>query len=253
MPPLVIAHRGASGTCPENTLVSFRRAVELGSPMIELDVGLTRDDVVVVLHDDTLDRTTTGRGPLRAATFAEIEQLDAGAWFSPAFAGERVPTLAAVLEAVPISINVELKSGPDDGLEARALEAVRAAGASDRVVWSSFDWARLERLRRLDASANLAVLCARTRRSRVLDCVRRVGARGLHIRNGATAGAWIGAGHEMGVEVRVWTVNSLAHFARLGAAGADAVFTDFPERFLQPDRAPGRPIVPRASGRKGQS
>jgi len=253
MPPLVIAHRGASGTCPENTLAAFRHAVALGATMIELDVQLTRDGVVVVLHDDTLDRTTTGRGPLHLATLAEVERLDAGTWFDPRFAGERVPTLAAVLCEVPVRVNVELKSGDDDGLEARALEVVHAAGAGARVVWSSFDWNRLERLRRLDASAELAVLCHGTRRARALECVRRVGARALHVRNGATTGRWIVAGHAADLEVRVWTVNSLAHFARLTTAGADAVFTDFPERFLQPDRAPGRPIVSRASGRKGQS
>jgi len=253
MPPLVIAHRGASGTCPENTLAAFRQAVALGATMIELDVQLTRDGCVVVLHDDTLDRTTNGRGPLRRATLAEVERLDAGAWFDPRFAGEPVPTPAAVLCAVPVRVNVELKSGDDDGLEARALEVVHAAGASERVVWSSFDWARLERLRRLDASAEVAVLCHGTRRARALECVRRVRARALHVRNGALTWRWIDAGHAADLEVRVWTVNSQAHFARLEAAGADAVFTDFPERFLQPDRAPGRPIVSREPGRKGQS
>jgi glycerophosphoryl diester phosphodiesterase len=247
MLPRVIAHRGASGTCPENTLAAFRQAVAFGATMIELDVQLTRDDAVVVLHDDTLDRTTDGRGLLRRKTLADVRRLDAGAWFAPEFAGERVPTLAEVLRDVAVAINVELKSGADDGLEARALDLVQAAGAGGRVVWSSFDWPRLERLRRLDSSAEVAVLCARTRRARALDCVRRVGARALHVRNGADTPAWIAAGHDAGLLVRVWTVNSQAHFSRLASAGADAVFTDFPERFLQPVRAPGRPTVPRAT------
>src|SRR4029077_5147965 len=99
MEPLVIAHRGASGTCPENTLAGFRRAAELGAPMVELDVQLTRDGEGVVIHDVTLDRTTDGSGPVADHPRAEIERLDAGAWFGPTFRGERVPTLARVLDA----------------------------------------------------------------------------------------------------------------------------------------------------------
>src|SRR5262245_679720 len=114
---LVIAHRGASGTCPENTLAAFRRAVEVGADMIELDVQLTRDDAVVVMHDWTLDRTTDGSGAVGERALDELRPLDAGRWFAPEFAGERVPTLAAVLDAVPIPINVELKPRGEDGLE----------------------------------------------------------------------------------------------------------------------------------------
>src|SRR3990172_9877913 len=97
MAPVVIAHRGASGSCPENTLAAFRRAAALGADMIELDVQLTRDGEVVVIHDWTLDRTTSGTGPVRACSLAELRRLDAGAWFDAAFAGERVPTLGEVL------------------------------------------------------------------------------------------------------------------------------------------------------------
>ena len=87
MRPRVIAHRGASGTRPENTLVAFRRAAELGADMIELDVQRTRDGAVVVIHDWTLDRTTTGRGPVGDRSLAELRGLDAGSWFDPQFCG----------------------------------------------------------------------------------------------------------------------------------------------------------------------
>src|SRR4029450_436821 len=145
----VIAHRGASGTCPENTLPAFRRAVELGVPMVELDVQLTRDGHPVVIHDSTLERTTSGYGAVRRRTLAEIAALDAGRWVAPALAGTRAPALGDVLATIPIRINVELKAIGGDGLEHRALQAVEEAGALGRVVFSSFHPSTLERLRGL--------------------------------------------------------------------------------------------------------
>jgi glycerophosphoryl diester phosphodiesterase len=228
----VIAHRGASGTRPENTLVAFRRAVELGAHMIELDVQCTRDGAVVVIHDETLDRTTDGAGPLRNQTLAELAELDAGRWFDPAYAGERIPTLDAVLRAVPIAVNVELKPTGDDGLERRTLEVVEAAGAMQRVVFSSFAAESLVRLRALSPSAELAVLWDRTAIAGALRVADGVAARALHIRTSRSAPSGIAAGHAAGLAVRVWTVNTRAVLGPLEAAGVDAVFTDYPERFL---------------------
>ena len=110
--PRVIAHRGFSGVAPENTLAAFRRAIEIGADMIEVDVALTGDGHVVCLHDETLDRTTDGQGLLAAATFEEVRRLDAGSWFAPELAGEKVPTLAEVLDLARgrILVNVEIKS-----------------------------------------------------------------------------------------------------------------------------------------------
>jgi glycerophosphoryl diester phosphodiesterase len=90
---LVIAHRGASGHAPENTLASFRRAVSLGATFIETDLQLTRDTRFVAIHDDTVDRTTNGKGRVHDLTLTELRRLDAGSWFGSEFTGERVPTL----------------------------------------------------------------------------------------------------------------------------------------------------------------
>src|SRR5262249_45011823 len=229
----VIAHRGASGTAPENTLPAFRRAVALGAEMIELDVQLSRDGYPVVIHDWTLDRTTSGRGQVRRRTLAEIAALDAGSWFAPAFAGTRVPTLDEVLAEIPIRVNVELKASGDDGLERRAFEAVDRAHAFGRVVFSSFDPASLSRLRALSSGAELAVLWAGRSVTRALAVATRVRARSLHVRKSGTVWKAIAVGHDAGLSVRVWTVNTPVDFARLTDAGADGVFTDYPERFLQ--------------------
>jgi len=229
---LVIAHRGASGTCPENTLAAFRRAEQLGAGMIELDVQLTRDGRVVVMHDWTLERTTDGSGAVRDWTLAELRARDAGAWFAPAFRGERVPTLAEVLAAVRLPVNVELKPVGDDGLEGCALEVVERGAALDRVVFSSFAPSALEGLRRRSSAAEIAVLWEREPIAEGLRLAERVGARALHLRKDAVDGAAMRAAAGAGLPVRAWTVNDpgeTAHLVDLGVAG---IFTDFPERFL---------------------
>jgi glycerophosphoryl diester phosphodiesterase len=230
---LVIAHRGASGTRPENTMVAFRRAQEIGAQMIELDVQLSRDGEVVVMHDWTLARTTDGRGRVATRTLAELRRLDAGSWFDTDYAGEGVPTLREVLDSIGLPVNVELKARGDDGLEGRAVDVVRAAGAQDRVVFSSFHPESLVRLRRLSPSAAIAVLWSRRHLTMALRLAGRVGATALHIRKDAAAPAEVRAALSDGLAVRAWTVNDPGESARLAAAGVSGVFTDFPERFLQ--------------------
>lgn len=230
---LVIAHRGASGTRPENTLVAFRRAQELGAPMIELDVQLTRDREVVVIHDRTLARTTDGRGLVARRTLAELRALDAGRWFGPRYAGERIPTLAEVLAAVPLAVNVELKARPGDALEARALAVVERAGALDRVVFSSFATASLVRLRRRSGRADIAVLWHQPRLAAAMRVAERVAATALHLRKDAVSPAGMREARGAGLAVRLWTVNDPKESSRFADLGIAGVFTDFPERFLQ--------------------
>jgi glycerophosphoryl diester phosphodiesterase len=230
--PLVIAHRGASGTCPENTLAAFRRAAVLGADMVELDAQLTRDGEVVVLHDFTLERTTDGNGAVRERMAAELRVLDAGAWFAPAFRGERIPTLGEVLAAVALAVNVELKPAGDDGLEARALAVVERAGALARVVFSSFDVAVLRRLRARSVEATVALLWDAGPVSAALSLAEGVAARALHLRKEAATPAALARAAEAGLPIRVWTVNDPAEFRAFVEAGVEGIFTDHPERFL---------------------
>ena len=114
MTVIVLAHRGYSAKAPENTMAAFELALAVGADGIELDVHMTRDGEIVVIHDDTLDRTTNGKGPVSDQTMAELRELDAGSWFSPEFAGERIPTLKLVLELIKdkdVLLNIEIKTG----------------------------------------------------------------------------------------------------------------------------------------------
>jgi len=233
----VIAHRGASGTAPENTLAAFRRAVEIGADMIELDVQLTRDGAVVVLHDDTLERTTDGTGPLAAQDAAALERLDAGGWFAPGFRGERIPTLAAVLETCAIRINVELKAPGTETLAARALAVVQDAGALDRVVFSSFQPTLLEAVRARSEAARLGVLWNWGPFPDALRLAARVGARAVHIRKDLVSPEVGTLAAQSHVALCAWTVNDTGEGAELLRTGVTGLFTDYPERFLQLTRA----------------
>jgi glycerophosphoryl diester phosphodiesterase len=214
-------------------LAAFRQAAAVGAHMVELDVQLTRDAQVVVIHDVTLERTTDGTGPVRDHTLAELRGLDAGGWFDRRFRGERVPTLGEVLAELALPVNVELKPCGDDGLEDQALAVVLAAGALGRVVFSSFERASLERLRALAPDARLAVLWETEPIADALSAAERVAARALHLRKDAATARSVAAAAAANLPVCAWTANDPAEFDHLAAAGVEGVFTDYPERFLQ--------------------
>jgi glycerophosphoryl diester phosphodiesterase len=162
--PLVIAHRGSSAYAPENTLAAFQLAAEQQADAIELDVDLTRDGHVVVMHDAAIDRTTDGSGYVGDLTLTEIRQADAGAWKDAAFKGERVPLLEEVLEAVgqQLLINVEIKDRSllGNGLEAQVAALIAKHNLIDRVLISSFNPFSLRRVKRSDARLACGLLHA---------------------------------------------------------------------------------------------
>lgn len=158
---LVYAHRGFSAQAPENTLASFQAALDAGADGVELDVTLSADGVPVVMHDDTLERTTTGHGLVWRQPLSLLRTLDAGVWFGPGFAGERVPTLEEVLALLPtIEVNVEIKGGrgAPSGLPAAVHRVLDQHAEPERIIVSSFDPRMLRSLRRLDRRWRIALL-----------------------------------------------------------------------------------------------
>ena len=162
MPCLKIAHRGAAGTRPELTQPAFEHALEIGVDMIELDVQLTRDQQLVVVHDRELGRTLPGRGLVREHTLAELAALDAGAWFALEYAGARAPSLEEVLDltAGEADVNVEIKSpAPDWRATARVLiDLLSARGRLESTIISSFETGALRAVRECSEAARLGVL-----------------------------------------------------------------------------------------------
>jgi len=230
----VWAHRGASAKAPENTLAAFRLAHELGADGLELDVQLSADGHVVVIHDETLDRTTTGRGPVGERTLADLKALDASNG-REGFIGEPIPTLDEVLELVGptgITVNVELKNSVEvyAGLEQAVLEIVAAAGMADRVVYSSFNHISATQLARSSQPSRVGLLFSDVL-AEPWDYAQRLDVSALHPH-------WkyvdfvpetIERCHALGLEINVWTVDSPTVARRLADLGADAVITNRPD------------------------
>ena len=163
--PWVIAHRGASGHTPENTLAAFERAVQLGAGFIETDLHLTRDARFVAIHDSTLERTTNGRGEVRDLLLAELRKLDAGMWYDREHMGLRVPTLDEVLEFArkhDVIFYLEVKYDASWGMHHSLVAALQASAYAGRTIVISFDQATLAALRRVDAICDDGISGARS-------------------------------------------------------------------------------------------
>jgi glycerophosphoryl diester phosphodiesterase len=232
--PTIFAHRGSSAHAPENTLVAFELAIRQGADAIELDAKLTADGHVVVIHDQTVDRTTGGSGEVRKLTLAQLRKLDAGSHFDIAFRGEPIPTLDEVFQSVGfgIYINVELTNyaSPTDPLPEKTAELVRKHGLEKRVLFSSFNPLALLRIRRLLPHTPTGLLA-------------------LPGWDGAWARSWLGTMiphqslhpevkdvkpslvrrvHGSGRKLFVYTVNNIEEMRRLFTWNVDGIFTDDP-------------------------
>jgi glycerophosphoryl diester phosphodiesterase len=241
---LVIAHRGDSAHAPENTLAAFRAALAAGADMVEFDVGLTRDLVPVVLHDADLDRTTDGRGKLSAHTYEEVSRLDAGSWFGPAFAGERIPTLEAALDLLAGKIQVNIEVKPEvleqvspERAAALALGPVRQRGLLGYVLFSSFAPEVLDALRRAEPAARLGVLADRAHPlPAVAARLRELGAVSYNPDEKDLAPDLAATVHAAGALLLPWARrghNTEAAMRRALSLGADGFFADDPALLLR--------------------
>jgi glycerophosphoryl diester phosphodiesterase len=251
--PIVYAHRGGAALRPENTLPSFDHGLALGADGLELDVHLSRDGVVVVHHDETLERTTGGRGRIAAHTADELAQTDAGYWFRPAAPdaetasgvefpyrgkGIGIPRLTEVLARYPgIPLIIELKANHAE-LARRTVEAIRAAGAVGRVALGSFGWRVLHAARELEPRIPTGACREEARWALYRSWLRwplgRASYREFQVpeRSGATtiiSPRFIAHAHRAGFPVKVWTVNEADDIRRLIRWGVDAIISDRPD------------------------
>lgn len=161
--PLVIAHRGASAYAPENTMSSFKKAIEMSSDGIELDVHMTKDKAIVVCHDEKVDRTTNGKGFIKDLNLEEIKKLDAGSWFGDDYKTERIPELEEVLELLKdkdILLNIELKNAPIiyEGIEEKVIKLITEYNMEERTIISSFNHYSLIEVKKLNPNIKTGVL-----------------------------------------------------------------------------------------------
>jgi len=232
--PIIFAHRGACAYAPENTLAAFKLAEEVGAPAVELDVKLSLDGALVVIHDACVDRTTGAKGLVNQMNWADLRQLDAGLFFSEAFKGEKIPLLEEVfaLLGTRLLINIELTNyaSPKDALVEKTAALVTRCGMQDHVMFSSFSPINLLKARGLLPDVPVGLLS--------LQGVEGVWARSflarwffpaiIHPFHSDATQAFIQREHRRNRRVNVWTVNDPVEMKRLFKAKVDGIFTDDP-------------------------
>lgn len=230
--PMIIGHRGAAGEAPENTIASFLLAVQRGAHAVELDVNLSKDGEIIVFHDETLDRTTTGKGYIHELTWNEIKKYDAGIWFHERFEGETVPSLEEVFSKLPAStiINIELK-GVSEQLETRLAELLLRWNRVETVFLSSFRHKKLATMKRLIPEIRVGV-------GYTADVMNHIefanlfgkGLFSLHPHHKLISKDEIRQSVQHGLRVYPYTVNDPEDMEALLKAGASGLITDFPGR-----------------------
>lgn len=240
--PAVIAHRGFSGTRPENTLAAVKAAIEAGADMVEVDVTLTADGQVVCIHDETVDRTTNGSGPVTSFDLDELQRLDAGGWFSPEWAGEKIPTMAEVLEVAKgrVLVNIEIKSEVvtqkvEGGIAEKVVRLINEMEMSDQVIVSSFEPMALQQVREIDSQVVTASLFNKDihRGWAPSDVVKPVDSRALNISQKRVTPALMDQCRTSEIPVGVYTVNKKRNMRKMIRLGVQAVFTNHPDQLLE--------------------
>ncbi|MFC4775898.1 glycerophosphodiester phosphodiesterase [Paenibacillus sp. GCM10023252] len=235
--PINYAHRGASGYCPENTLAAFRKAIELGATGMETDVQMTKDGVLVLIHDESLQRTAGDPRLVKDVTHEQLQQLDAGSWYSGACTDERVPTLQSLLQLAAqhnITLNLELKNGltPYPGLEQAVIAMVREYDWTGRTIISSFNHYSLAECKRLAPDIRTGVLYMEGLYE-PWEYAKRLGANALHAAHYAVLPEWVAAAKEQGMIYNPFTVNDVKEMERLLDAGVAGIITDYPDRLAE--------------------
>ncbi|MEK5496469.1 glycerophosphodiester phosphodiesterase [Bacillus sp. FSL M8-0077] len=229
----IIAHRGASSAAPENTIAAFDAAVEQGADYIELDVQMTMDQHVVVIHDDTVDRTTNGSGLVKSYTLQQLKKLDAGSWFDPLYANERIPTLQDVMGRYSerIGILIELKHPKRQvGIEKAVADIISRFGYSRHLMVQSFDETALQRIKALAPSLRTAFII----KPSILKLAKRnlsmysSFADCLNMKKTMINRWWINRIHSFGMDIFIWTVKDQETADRIKKYPIDGVVTDNP-------------------------
>jgi glycerophosphoryl diester phosphodiesterase len=244
--PIVVAHRGASGYAPENTMAAIKKAITMGVDMIEIDVQLSKDNEVVLMHDLTVDRTTNGKGKVRDLYLEEIKKLDAGKWFSSEFLGEKVPTLEEVIQAIngqcKLLIEVKRVKSKKLEIENKIVQLINKYNAYNWCIVQSFETQVIKNIQELDKSIECHKLV--TMNISVLP---------LHIDSRIKTGTIykyktvqsinpyfkmlnkrkVNKIHSRGQKIITWTVNEPEDMKRMIEMGVDGIITNYPDRLIQ--------------------
>jgi glycerophosphoryl diester phosphodiesterase len=230
MKPLIVGHRGNARHAPENTRVSFMQAIEAGAAIVEMDTRLSRDGQIVLMHDDTVDRTTSGCGRVVDLTVQQLSQLDAGSWKAPKYRGEPVPTLTHVAEVCrgKAVMMLDLKCPGQGSALARWIDATNYP--VDQLILAPWELGEGTELRRHLATCEM-VLIGETRVDEAtawLSQLRRAGFTGVSVDHQVLTWSLVEAARALGMKVYTWTVNDVADLQRVCGMGVDGIITDDP-------------------------
>jgi len=233
--PKIIGHRGARGYAPENTFESVRTAAEMGVEWVELDVKLTKDDIPIIFHDDTLDRTTNGSGPVAEANWADIQNLEAGSWFADSFGGAPVPSLEDMLELIidlNLGFNLEIKPCPgrDTDTAEAALDYVsRVWDDHDRLLISSFSPVSLETAQNMAPEWSRGFLLEEEWPENWQELADYLAVSTMNINGNTCTREQVEDVIDLGKPVLAYTINDPQRARTLQSWGVDAFFTDVPD------------------------
>jgi len=232
--PTIIAHRGASKSAPENTMAAFEKCYRQGVQGIETDVQLTKDNIPVLLHDETLRRTTDANGYLNEYTYRELQRVDAGSWFSDKFAGERIVSLESFLKWAgnkPLYLNLELKNNKLDykGLEGIVYELLKHHQLLERTIISSFNAASITRMKPFNRHVEVAYLTSKKKRN-LISYTKKIGANAIHIKYRLLNNQIVKRCRQEKMSLRVYTVNRQKRMDKCFTYGCDSIITDIPVR-----------------------
>jgi glycerophosphoryl diester phosphodiesterase len=234
--PWIIGHRGYPAKYPENTLAAFQAAIAAGATMVELDVMLSRDRKLVVIHDATLERTTDGNGGVVDFTLAELKRLDAGSRFNAAFANQQLPELSEVLDLVNgrAYVNIEIKSNayeshhPSDAIEKQVVALLRQKKMLDTGLISSFDVNILEQIASMKAAPAIAFISKKPANKNTVNICTRLNVFSWHPDCKIVTPKQVNLIHANGIKVFPYNVNSLEDYVRVRDMKVDGVITDDP-------------------------
>ncbi|PKM93852.1 MAG: glycerophosphodiester phosphodiesterase [Firmicutes bacterium HGW-Firmicutes-1] len=230
---MIIGHKGTAVYAPENTISAINKAIEMGLNHVEIDVQLSKDEEVVVIHDYTLDRTTNGKGAVRNTTLADMKCLSAGGWFGEAYEDEKIPTLDEVLCVLPedVTLNVEIKNIARErgNIEERVLELIEKHKIQDQVIISSFDHVSLKKVRTMNETIRIGVLIY----AYWLDPwsqleVSRLKPYSIHPAIEYLDKEFVIEAKKRGYAIFPYTVNSREEYSYCIELGVDGVFSDYP-------------------------
>jgi len=228
--PIIYAHRGASSQAPENTMAAFVRALELGAGGIELDIHMTKDGHLVVIHDEAIDRTSNGIGKVKDLSLSELLEYDFGSWFSEDFAAERIVTLEQVIALLSDwegVLNIEIKSGGED-IESSVLELLDKYQAIEKVIISSFNHYTLVNIKKLNNRIKTGVLFMETLYA-PWEYAKRLGACAIHPYYRAINPEIIGECLKNGIDVNVFTVDRVEDIKNFAKASVSGIITNVPD------------------------